>query len=101
MTRSLSFEGSNFTRCLGSVEVKKFPGDREACQDFEETEIFEIDDDGPLAQRIRELREKGELHLEEFNLTLVEEEIQEDRLEDDPRGWLPGGPEERGVGCAG
>lgn len=68
-------EESNFTRCLDLVEAKKFPGDREACQDFEEAEFFEIDDNTPLGRRIRELYESGELNLDTFKQALLEEEL--------------------------
>jgi len=66
---------SDFTRCLGLVEAKKFPGEREACQDFEEAEFFEIDDESPLGRRIRELYERGELNLDTFKQALLEEEL--------------------------
>ncbi len=66
---------SNFTRCLDLVEAKKFLGDREACQDFEETESFEIEEHTPLGQRIRELHERGELNLDSFAQALLEEQL--------------------------
>ena len=45
-------ENSNFASCQDLIDYKKFPGEREACEHFEESESIEIDDESPLGRVI-------------------------------------------------
>jgi hypothetical protein len=61
--------------CEGLVDTKKFVGDRPACQDFQESEIIEIDDDSPIGQALCRLRDSGVLSLEALELAIAEEQL--------------------------
>lgn len=69
------FENLNYDSCRDLIDSKKFDGEQEACPDFEEVEIIEIDDDSPLARGLSRLRETGKFDLESLKMTLLEEEI--------------------------
>ncbi len=68
-------ENSDYSCCQDLVDRKKYEGDREACEDYEETEGIEIDDDSPLGRELRRLIEAGELTPETFEQALLEEQI--------------------------
>jgi hypothetical protein len=68
-------EGLMPSSCRAHVERKKFVGDRPCCPDFEESEIIEIDDDGPLGRELRRLKQGGELTSEALEHAIFEEQI--------------------------
>ncbi len=68
-------ENSNYGCCQDLVDRKKYKGDREACEDYEESEGIEIDDDSPLGRELRRLIQAGELTPETFEQALLEEQI--------------------------
>jgi hypothetical protein len=68
-------ENSNFASCQDLIDCKKFPGEREACENFEESESIEIDDESPLGREINHLRKTGNLNIETLREALLKEEI--------------------------
>lgn len=68
-------ENSNYSCCQDLVDRKKYEGDREACEDFEETQSIEIDDNSFLGLELSRLIEAGDLTLETFERVLLEEQI--------------------------
>lgn len=71
-------ENENYAPCQDLVNQKKFSGEKDECEYFEEIEVverFEIDDDSELASEIRRLSEEGELNLETFETALIEEQF--------------------------
>ena len=42
----------NYSSCRELVEAKKFPGDRDACEKYDEVEIEEIDENSSLRELI-------------------------------------------------
>jgi hypothetical protein len=58
------------------IHRKKFSGEQEACDDFEEIdEGIEIDENSPLGVALSRLIETGELNRDSFKAALVEEQI--------------------------
>jgi len=57
-------EGRMDDACRELVERKKFAGGRAACEAFEPAELWEIEDDSPLARGFFRLAETGELDRE-------------------------------------
>ena len=68
-------EKSNYSCCQDLIDSKKFLGEREACENYEEMELMEIDDNSPLGQELERLGESGELNPETFKAALLEEQI--------------------------
>ncbi len=68
-------EKSNYSCCQDLIDSKKFLGEREACENYEEMELIEIDDNSPLGQELKRLCESGELNPETFKAALLEEQI--------------------------
>lgn len=68
-------ENLNYAVCQDLIDRKKFLGQREACEDFEESEIVEIDDDSPLGSELKRLSKTGELNLESLEQALLEERV--------------------------
>jgi len=71
-------ENENYAPCQDLVNQKKFSGEKEACEYFEEVKIvegFEIDDNSELGREIRRLSKEGNLNLETFKTALIEEQI--------------------------
>lgn len=68
-------ENSNYAPCQDLIDRKKFEGDREACEEFEEMESIEIDDNTPLGRELSRLIEAGKLTPEMFEEALLEEQI--------------------------
>lgn len=66
---------SNYDCCKDLIELKKFPGEREACPDFDIGERIEIDDNSELGRAILSALEKGPLDPETFERLLLEEQI--------------------------
>ena len=69
------FERSDYAACKDLIDRKKFEGDREACEDYEEMESIEIDDDSELGRSLKKLMEAGELTPDTFEEALLEEQI--------------------------
>lgn len=67
-------EGSIPGACRALVEKKKFVGERAVCPSFQESEIIEIDDDSPIGQDLRRLREHGELTPETLEEAVLREQ---------------------------
>lgn len=68
-------ENSNYAPCQDLIDRKKFEGDREACEEFEEMESIEIDDNTPLGRELSRLIRVGEFTPETFEEALLEEQI--------------------------
>jgi hypothetical protein len=68
-------ENSNYAPCQDLIDRKKFEGDREACEEFEEMESIEIDDNTPLGRELSRLIEARKLTPETFEEALLEEQI--------------------------
>lgn len=64
----------NYSSCRKLVERKKFPCDRQACEQYEEGVQIEIDDDSPLGRQLRTLSEGGEIDMEAFQDAVLEYE---------------------------
>jgi hypothetical protein len=64
----------NYAVCQELIDQKKFPGDREACPDFESDNRIEIDDDSPLGRELNRLQKAGELTAETFEQAVIEEQ---------------------------
>lgn len=69
-------ENFDYAPCQDLVNQKKFSGEQEACVDFEEAEIIEIDDDSPLAKHLLEFSKTGKLDLESLKLDILKEKIE-------------------------
>jgi hypothetical protein len=67
--------GSIPASCQALTEQKKFLGDRPVCQDFQESEIIEIDDESPLGLELGRLGERGELTAEAVENAVIEERL--------------------------
>ncbi len=62
--------------CQELINSKKFTGEQEACDDFEELEEgAPVDDDSPLGVAISRLVETGEFNVDSFRQALFEEQI--------------------------
>ena len=68
-------EKSNYSCCQDLIDAKKFPGEREACKNYEEVELEEIDDNSLLGQELERLCESGKLNPKTFKTALLEEQI--------------------------
>lgn len=68
-------ENFNFASCQDLIEKKKFPGENEACEKFEEAEILEADDDSPLGELLNHFKETGEIDQEKFKEAILEEQL--------------------------
>jgi len=69
------FERSDYASCRDLIERKKFSGDREPCDEYEEMETIEIDDDTELGRSLKKLMEAGELTPDTFEEALLKEQI--------------------------
>jgi len=68
-------EKSNYSSCQVLINSKKFLGEQEACEDFEEIESIEIDDATPLVQELKRLCASGDLTPESLKAAILEEKI--------------------------
>ncbi len=66
---------SNYSCCHDLIENKKFPTDQEACSDYEEAEVIEIENDSPLAKELSHLSKTIRLNLETLKVAILEERI--------------------------
>lgn len=64
----------SYSSCQDLVNSKKFHGDREGCETYEELEYSEIDDNS-LGQELERLSKSGKLNPETFEAALLEEKI--------------------------
>jgi len=69
------FENPKIASCQDLITCKKFSGEKEACDNFEEIEAIEIDDNSPLGIELSRLRKTGDLNIESFKMALLEEQI--------------------------
>lgn len=69
------FEHSNYSSCQDLINSKKFDGDREGCETYEEVEYTEVDDDSPFGQVLNSLKESGELNPETVKDAIAYEQI--------------------------
>lgn len=65
----------NYDCCKDLIELKKFPGDREACPDFDLGQRIEIDDDSELGRAILSALKKGPLDIKTFERLILEEQV--------------------------
>jgi len=77
-------ENLNFACCQDLIDEKKFPGDSEPCEKFDEAEIIEVADDSSLGELLSHFKETGEVDQEKFN-----EAIMKDQLKDIDLKTLP------------
>jgi len=68
-------EKSNYSSCQELINSKKFLGEQEACEDFEEIESIEIDDATPLVQELKRLCASGDLTPESLKAAILEGKI--------------------------
>ena len=66
---------SNYDCCKDLIERKKFPGEREACPDFDIGEGFEIDDNSELGRALLSAIKAGRFNSETFERLLPEEQL--------------------------
>ena len=66
---------SNYSSCQDLVDSKKFKGDREGCETYEEMESTEIDDNSPLGEELKRLSESGKLNPETLKAAVLDEQI--------------------------
>ena len=69
------FENPKTASCQDLIACKKFSGEKEACEDFEELESMEIDDNSPLGVELSRLSKTGELNIESFKMAILEDQI--------------------------
>ena len=69
------FENPKTASCQDLIGCKKFSGEKEACNNFEEIEAIEIDDNSPLGVELSRLSRTGDLNIESFKMALLEEQI--------------------------
>lgn len=69
-------ENYNYNPCQELVENKKFPGDTEACEHFEEPEEFEIDDNSHFGRELINIKNTGKLDVKAIKTALVLDEIE-------------------------
>jgi len=68
-------ENPKTASCQDLITWKKFSGEKEACDNFEEVETIEIDDNSPLGIELSRLRKTDDLNIESFKMALLEEQI--------------------------
>jgi hypothetical protein len=70
------FENHKTAPCQQLVDDKKFSGEQEACDAFDEIEEgMDIDENSPLGMALSRLSETGELDIESFRAAIIEEKI--------------------------
>jgi len=65
----------DYSSCRELVEAKKFLGGRDACENFEELEIEEIDENSSLGKMIVKYKETGEIDQELLRNVAIEERL--------------------------
>lgn len=79
------FEDPDIAPCHELIQTKKFQGDRQACEHFDQVDPgIEIDDDSSLAENLNRLIESGELNGESFENALLEEQLKRIDLKNIP-----------------
>lgn len=68
-------ENPKTASCQDLITWKKFSGEKEACDNFEEVETIEIDDNSPLGIELSRLRKTDDLNIESFKMALLEEQV--------------------------
>ncbi|MBT4288609.1 MAG: hypothetical protein HOD92_14885 [Deltaproteobacteria bacterium] len=61
--------------CQDLINLKKFTGEKEPCDEFEELEEVEIDDNSPLGLELSRLGKTGNLDFETYKEVILEEKI--------------------------
>jgi len=69
-------ENYNYDSCKELIEEKKILGDTKACEHFEESEKFEIDDDSYLGRELKNLKNSGELDIDAIKTAILSDEIE-------------------------
>ncbi len=73
-------EKENYACCKELIERKKFPGEREACDQYSQAELgepYEIPDDSELARSIRAASKQGQLTFETLERLILEEQVRQ------------------------
>ncbi|MCF6153113.1 MAG: hypothetical protein E3K38_12655 [Candidatus Kuenenia stuttgartiensis] len=68
-------ENLDYSSCQNLVDTKKFSGECEGCEHYEEVELIEIDDTSELSDELKCLSETGELNPESFKETMLFEQV--------------------------
>ncbi len=68
-------EDPDSASCQDLIRLKKFTGEKEACDEFEELEEVEIDDNSPLGLKLSRLSETGNLDIESYKEAVLDEKI--------------------------
>ena len=74
----------NYASCQDLIEKKKLLGGNEACENFEEAEIIEIDDESPLGELLKHTIETGEIDKDKLMGLMFEEQFDLTALPVDP-----------------
>lgn len=69
-------EHSNYSSCQDLIDAKKFSGEREGCEYYEEIEMIEIDCNSQLGIKLKRLDEAGELNAETFKTAVLYEQLE-------------------------
>ena len=69
-------EHYNYSPCQELVEEKKFLGDKEACEHFEEPEEGEIDDNTNLGKELKKQKNTGKLNIDAIETAILLEQIE-------------------------
>jgi hypothetical protein len=69
-------ENYNYNPCQELIEDKKFLGDIEACEHFEEPEEYEVDDNSHLGKELENLKNTGKLNVDAIETALLLDEIE-------------------------
>ena len=69
-------ENYNYNSCKELIEEKKFLGDTEACEHFEEPEEFEIDDNSHLGKELKKLKNTGKLNIDAIETAVLLDQIE-------------------------
>ncbi|GJQ47676.1 hypothetical protein KsCSTR_05800 [Candidatus Kuenenia stuttgartiensis] len=68
-------ENFNYSSCQNLVDTKKFSGERNGCEDYEEMEFIEMDNTSGLSNELKRLSETGELDFEALKEWLLYEQV--------------------------
>ncbi len=74
-------EKENLECCRELIEKKKFRGDRAACRDYSEGEIFEFDEESELGKKITRAMKEGNMSISLLEDALVESYVE--RIEEE------------------
>ncbi len=69
-------ENYNYDSCQELIEDKKFLGDTESCEHFEEPEEYEIDNNSYIGKELENLKNTGKLNVDAIETVLLLDEIE-------------------------